>query len=41
MENSGSQNGVITFDQPFDYARQSGTNGFGYFKHRVEQRVSV
>ena len=41
MENSGSQNGVISFDQPFDYARQSGTNGFGYFKHRVEQRVSV
>ena len=41
IENSGFQNGVLTFDQPFDYVRQSGTNGFGYFKHRVDQRVSV
>ena len=41
LEESGVNAGVMTFDQPFDYVRQTGTNGFGYFKHRVDQRVSV
>ena len=41
LEESGVNAGVLTFDQPFDYVRQTGNNGFGYFKHRVDQRVSV
>ncbi|MDP7367662.1 MAG: hypothetical protein QGH83_10445, partial [Candidatus Pacebacteria bacterium] len=41
LEESGVNAGVLTFDQPFDYVRQPGNNGFGYFKHRVDQRVSV
>jgi len=43
LEESGLQDGVLTFDQPFDYKAQpyENNNGFGYFKHRVDQRVSV
>ncbi len=41
LEESGVNAGVLTFDQPFDYVRQTGNSGFGYFKHRVDQRVSV
>ena len=42
-EDTGVVNGVVTFDQPFDYKLQphQNNNGFGYFKHRVDQRVSV
>ena len=43
IENSVLQNGVMTFNQPFDYKAQphENNNGFGFFKHRVDQRVSV
>ena len=43
FEDSGLRNGVLYFDQPFDYKAQpyENNNGFGYFKHRVDQRVSV
>lgn len=43
IENSVLQDGVMTFNQPFDYKAQphENNNGFGFFKHRVDQRVSV
>ena len=43
MEDSVFRKGVLYFDQPFDYKAQphENNNGFGYFKHRVDQRVSV
>ena len=43
LEDSGLRKGVLYFDQPFDYKAQphENNNGFGYFKHRVDQRVSV
>ena len=43
MEDSVFRKGVLYFDQPFDYKAQphENNNGFGYFKHRVDQTVSV
>ena len=43
LEDSVVRNGVVHFDRPFDYKGQphENNNGFGYFKHRVNQRVSV
>ena len=43
IENSVLQDGVITFNRPFNYKSQphENNNGFGFFKHRVDQRVSV
>ncbi len=43
LEDSVVRNGVVHFDRPFEYIGQphENNNGFGYFKHRVNQRVSV
>ena len=43
IENSVLQDGVMTFNRPFNYKSQphENNNGFGFFKHRVDQRVSV
>lgn len=43
LEESGSVNGVITFDEPFDYKSHpyESNNGFLYARHFAEQRVSV
>ena len=43
MEESGVRKDVVYFDQPFSHKAQphENNNGFGYFKHRVDQRVSV
>ena len=43
LEESGSVNGVITFDEPFDYKSHpyESNNGFLYARHLAEQRVSV
>ena len=43
LEETGSQNGVITFDEPFDYKSHpyATNNGFLYAGHLADQRVSV
>ena len=42
-EDSIIQNGVISFDRPFDYKGQPYENNYGflYYNHKVDQRVSV
>ena len=43
LEETGSVNGVITFDEPFDYKSHpyDSNNGFLYARHLADQRVSV
>jgi hypothetical protein len=42
-EDSIIQNGVISFDRPFDYKGQPYENNYGflYYNHKIDQRVSV
>ena len=43
LEETGSVNGIITFDEPFDYKSHpyDSNNGFLYAGHLADQRVSV
>ena len=43
LEETGSVNGVITFDEPFDYKSHpyDSNNGFLYARHLADQRVAV